>query len=124
MWFNNWGRDLVELGFTSQPNNNEDIHIPNDQIARIINFDETCLSLDGSGRRGGKPEVVFYNPLLLQVDHGTSKSSLTTMMIMGSNALGAAIPSLFQLQTLALSEKIQHCNDTTIFFQTAIASLG
>ena len=38
-------------------------NIPDEQLARIINFDETCLSLDGSGKRGGRPELVFYNPL-------------------------------------------------------------
>ena len=65
MWFNNWGHDLVQLGFATKLNDDGDIHIPDDQLGRIINFDETCLSLDGSGNRGGRPEVVFFNPLLL-----------------------------------------------------------
>ncbi len=52
MWFNNWGHD-VQLGFATKLNGDGDIHIPDDQLGRIINFDETCLSLDGSGSRGG-----------------------------------------------------------------------
>ena len=59
LWFNNWGHDLVQLGFATKLNNDGDIHIPDEQLGRIINFDETCLSLDGSGNRGGQPEVVF-----------------------------------------------------------------
>ena len=53
MWFNNWAHDLVELGFAIKLNDDGEIHIPDDQLGRIINFDETCLSLDGSGKRGG-----------------------------------------------------------------------
>ena len=81
MWFNNWGHDLVQLGFATQLNDDGDIHIPDNQLWRIINFDETCLLLDGSRSRGGWPEVVFFNSKLLQLGKGTSKSSLATTMI-------------------------------------------
>lgn len=51
-WFLNWGNDLVELGFAHK-NLDGDIVIPEEQLGRIVNFDETCLSLDGSnGSRG------------------------------------------------------------------------
>ncbi len=49
MWFNNWGHNLVHLGFGTKLNDDGNIHIPDIQLGRIINFDETCLSLDGSG---------------------------------------------------------------------------
>ena len=32
MWFNNWGHDLVELGFATKLNDNSDIHIPDEQL--------------------------------------------------------------------------------------------
>ena len=107
MWFNNWSHDLVELGFATKLNDDGDINIPEEQLGRIINFDETCLSMDGSGNRGGQPEVVFYNPLLPQTGRATSKSSLTTTMITGSNALGEAIPPHFQFQTSAILTETQ-----------------
>lgn len=66
MWFDNWGENLVKLGFAEMIDNN--VHIPDDQLVRILNFDETCLSLDGSGSvAGGRPMAVFYNPHLLLV---------------------------------------------------------
>ena len=51
-WFDNWGRDLVELGF-AEKDEEGNIVIPPEQLKNIVNFDETCLSLDGSqGNRG------------------------------------------------------------------------
>ena len=53
MWFDNWGKDLVELGFAHHDAEGNVI-IPSNQLSRILNFDETCLSHDGSqGSRGG-----------------------------------------------------------------------
>ena len=52
-WFNNWESDLVELGFATGGGNGK-VTISAEQLYFIINFDETCLSVDGSkGRRGG-----------------------------------------------------------------------
>ncbi len=59
MWFNNLVNNLVELGFASKLNYDGDIHIPDDQLGHIINFDETYLSFDESSKRGGCPEVVL-----------------------------------------------------------------
>ena len=125
MWFNNWGHDLVELGLATKLNDDGNIHIPDEQLGRIINFDETCLSLDGSGNRGGHPEVVFYNPLLPQVGRGTSKSSLTTTMITGSSALGEALPPHFQFQTSAQTVETQRARiDTAIYFPGVWCKFG
>jgi len=80
------------------------LEIPNDQLARILNFDETCLSLDGSGSAaGGRPSAIFYNPKLPLVGRATSKSALTTTLITGSYAVGEAIPPHFQFSTSAKS---------------------
>jgi hypothetical protein len=56
-WFDNWEFDLVELGFATRDTNGK-IAISAEQLYFILNFDETCLSVDGSeGRRGGRPNV-------------------------------------------------------------------
>ena len=46
-WFLNWERDLELLGFASR-NKEGDLVIPEDQLAQILNVDESCLSMDGS----------------------------------------------------------------------------
>jgi hypothetical protein len=54
MWFDNWERDLVELGTASLDPLTNKPYIPKEQLSNICNFDETCLSLDGSNsNRGG-----------------------------------------------------------------------
>jgi hypothetical protein len=57
MWFDNWEDDLLRLGFAFEDDDGK-VTIPDEQLRNIINFDETCLSVDGSqGRRGGHPEI-------------------------------------------------------------------
>ena len=101
MWFDNWTANLLELRFAKDE---ENPYIPEDQLSRIGNIDETCMSLDGSkGNRGGRPSVIFYDPRFPQLGKGTSKTSLTTTMIAGSTAAGEAFPPHFQFQTSAQS---------------------
>ena len=112
MWFENWTKDLVQLGFATYVNpddpNDSTIHITDEQMTRIINFDETCCSLDGgSGTRGGRPVATFYNPNLPQLGIGTSKTALTTTLITGSSAAGEAIPPHFQFSTTATADDMQ-----------------
>ena len=65
LWFDNWRRKIVELGFATVTNEGEAI-IPPQQLARIINLDETCLSLDGSkGPRGGRPTTCLSSAFFL-----------------------------------------------------------
>ena len=40
LWFENWGKDLVQLGFAQQDENEKCI-ISDDQLSRIINIDES-----------------------------------------------------------------------------------
>jgi hypothetical protein len=64
-WFDNWEFDLVELGLATRGGDGK-VTISAEQLYFIINFDETCLSVDGSeGRRGGRPEVTLHDPRLL-----------------------------------------------------------
>ena len=54
--------DIIALEFGT-PDGTGKVHIPPEQLERIGNFDETCLSLDGSSTvRGGRPDCIIYNP--------------------------------------------------------------
>jgi len=93
LWFDNWERDLVELGFAYYDPITNKVCIPREQLINILNFDETCMSMDGSTQnRGGRPEVILYDPRFPQVGKATSKSSLTSTMTPAAMLL--AIPSL------------------------------
>jgi hypothetical protein len=72
----------------------------------IINFDETCLSLDGSeGRRGGRPQMTLHIPRLPYAGKRANKDSLTATLVCGSNAAGEALPPHFQFQTKATTDE-------------------
>jgi hypothetical protein len=86
MRFDNWENDLVELGKAVRDPISSKVLIPEEQFKNIGNFDETCLSLDGSNNnRGGRPECVIYDPRFPLVGKATSKSALTTASLDGSN---------------------------------------
>ncbi len=61
LWFDNWEEDIVALGFRTRGNTGK-VHIPPKQLKRIGNFDETCLSLNGSSTVcGGRLDCIIYN---------------------------------------------------------------
>jgi len=65
LWFDSWAEDIVDLGF-GYIDADGNIEIPIDQLARILNLDESCLSLDGSKeRRGGRPSSSLFDPNLM-----------------------------------------------------------
>jgi hypothetical protein len=102
MWFDNWERDLVDLGTATRDPSTNKVTIPKEQLSNIANFDESCLSLDGSNsERGGWPKVVLYDPRFPHAGMATSKSALTTTLITGSTAAGEALPPHLQFQTKA-----------------------
>ena len=110
IWFDNWETDLLELGF-AEKDEKGDVYIPKEQLERILNMDETCLSMDGSdGSRGGRPVAIFYDPNLPRVGIATSKSAKTTTMITGSTAAGEALPPHFQFQTSAQTDERKKLN--------------
>ena len=105
LWFEGWEKVLNELGFFEENSTSSDRVIPEHQLRNILNFDETCLSLDGSTiSRGGRPPAVSHDPRLPQVGNATGKTSQTTTMITGSNAWGEALPPHFQFMTTAQTE--------------------
>ncbi len=74
------------------------------QLKRILNFDETCLSLDGStSKHGGLPKVILFDPRFLEVGKATTKSLLLKTMIAGSSAAGDPIPPHLQFMTKSMS---------------------
>jgi hypothetical protein len=105
MWFNSWEKMLIDLGLMEDDGSGK-FTIPDHQLRNILNFDETCLSLDGSSiNRGGRPAATFHDPRLPQVGISTSKTSQTLTMITGSNAWGEALPPHFQFMTTAQSDE-------------------
>eukprot|EP00804_Cyclotella_cryptica_P024959 CCRYP_015507-RC/>CCRYP_015507-RC protein AED:0.06 eAED:0.04 QI:0/0/0/1/0/0/2/0/553 len=109
-WFDNWERDLLELGFADVDVNGKTV-IPREQLAKIVNIDETCLVLDGSKcNRGGRPEITCYSPNLPNLGKATIKTSMSTTMITGSTAAGEPMPPHFQFSTTAQSEDTQRVN--------------
>ena len=119
-WFEHWGEDLFELGF-AEKDASGNTFVPEKQLHRIGNFDETCLSLDGSnGSRGGRPEVTFFSPSLPIFGRGTSKTALTTTMIMGSSAAGEAYPPHFQFSTKAKSAETQSLPIENVRFMPSV----
>jgi hypothetical protein len=62
LWFDNWEAELVVQGFAHHGQLTNKISLPPDQLKNILNFDETCLSLNGSTiKRGSHPEVILYD---------------------------------------------------------------
>ena len=125
LWFESWGRDLVQLGFATGGENVNCI-ITEEHLSRIINLDESCLSLDGNqGRRGGIPSVIFVDPNLPQTGKTVSKSSVTYTFIGGSNAAGDALSQHFQFSTSAQTTERQILrNDVAIYMHQILGRWG
>ena len=119
-WFDSWESDLVSLGFAFKNDEDETI-IPEDQKRNILNLDETCLGMDGNkGGRGGRPSVVFYDPSLPKLGKRAVKSSLTTTMITGSNAIGEPLPPHFQFSTKATSGDRQKVRNEVLKYMLGV----
>ena len=105
-WFENWENDLIELGLADRDPTTGKVMIPEEQLRNMINLDETNCSLDGSTQnKGGRPEGILSDPRFPMVGRMTSKSSLSTTLICGSNAAGEALPPHIQFATKAQSKE-------------------
>ena len=92
----------MELEFAVCDTTTGKIHIPEEQLGLISNFDETCLNLDGSStNHGGCPEAFIYDPRFPLVGKATCKTSLTSTLVTGSTAAGDAFPPHIQYVTKA-----------------------
>jgi hypothetical protein len=105
LWFDNWEDELVEQGFADRNLiTNKISSLEPNQLKRILNFDETCLLLNGStSKHGGPPEVILFDPRFSMVGKATLKSLLSTTMITGSSAAGDPIPPHLQFLTKSMS---------------------
>lgn len=62
-------------------------------MRRILNLDETCVSLDGSqGRSGGRPGHVLVVKGLKRSGTSTNKGGGTATVVAGSNAASEPLP--------------------------------
>ncbi len=120
--FDNWEDDLIRLGFAFEDDSGN-VTIPNEQLRNNINFNETCLSIDGSqGRRGGRPEIVLHDPRFPMTGKSTNKDSLAATLICGSNAADKALVPHFQFKTKATLEDRQRMR--TEMFAMAVKVRG
>ena len=131
MWFNNWRDFPEEMGFgkTIRRGRHETNTIEEDfdaetvdaddegeeefvtedaQLHRIINIDESCLSLNGATqRRGGRPSQVVSDGKMQLGCLRTSKSSVTVTIVCGSSAAGDPVPPHFQFTSTADAENMK-----------------
>jgi hypothetical protein len=89
LWFNTWEDNLVELGFAKFDEETKACKVHDNQLARILNIDESACSVDGAnGQRGGRPSAVLSDPSLPSSGIATSKSNSSTTLITGASAAG------------------------------------
>ena len=75
---------------------------PEEQLQRILNSDESCLSMGGSKfSRGRRPRAVFCSPNLPLSGRPTGKSGLTTTFIT-ANKLTSLPPWILVLLCLVV----------------------
>jgi len=78
------------------------------QLRRIMNLDETCLSLDGlNAGKGGRPSLTFHDPLLPRSSKAASKCGQSATLVIGGNAAGEAAPPHFQFLSTAQEQNQQ-----------------
>lgn len=105
-WFDNWGRDLVQLGFAHMEGN--EIIIPTEQLARIVNVDETCLALDGgSGIRGG-----ILGEIFLKLERVFPKAAIQQQRSPGAQRWERPYRLIFNLQQLLSVMRLRDCDAT------------
>ena len=77
----------MDRAFASRSEDGPD-HFSEVQKRRIINLDETKLSLDGSdGGIGGRPANVIVIKNLFRSGTATNKTNVSSKLMCGSNAL-------------------------------------
>ncbi len=116
----------MELGFAMGDPDTGKIDISDKQLALILNFNETCLNLDGaSTTRGGRPEALIYDPQFPMVGKATCKCSLMSMLITGSTAAGEALPPHIQYMTKAKSNEMMQLDlDVLEHAQQVLGTFG
>ena len=115
-WFDTLENQLLKLGFarakTAEENKSNrpeegSVIISVEQRERIINLDESALTLDGtSSKRGGRPPTIFYaKDVSSNGAAPANKSGYSATFIGGSTASGTPLPPHFQMRTMAENEE-------------------
>ena len=111
VWFDTLKQFLTTKGFARNKRENEEgdgelVFFPG-QLNRILNLDESGLTLDGNqSKSGGRSSTRFgcSNPSIPQGMDRTNKSSTRITFIGGSTAAGHPLPLHFQLKSVATDE--------------------
>ena len=104
--FDKCEQDLLELGFVEVDPKGKMV-IPVEQLAKIVNIDETCPVVDGSKcNRGGRSKIIFCSPNLPNLGKAIIKTSAATTMITGSTVAGEPMLLHFQFSTTGQSNNM------------------
>ena len=127
-WFDSWKHYLIALEFAkAKEEADDDVVMIDDvllegepdvspsQLRRIVNLDETNISLDGSdGKSGGRPSVIFSSSNHANPGKAVSKAGQGVTMIGGSNAAGEPFPPHFQFPSEAQSEETKRVHSVLV----------
>lgn len=107
VWFDMWRDFVVDKGFArlatdDEKNGGLDVVFHNGQDRRVINIDETDLSLDRTdGKATGRRPAVRNDRTLPTGNEVKNKSSDRATLLTGSNAAGEPIPPHVQFKSSA-----------------------
>ena len=106
------------MGFATRDASSGKVFIPDDQLSRMGNVNESSMSLDSSNTSaGGRPCITFIDPNLPLVKQSYSKSNLRATVICGSTAGGECFPIHWQLMTSAKDDKRKKIKHDYLRFQ-------
>eukprot|EP00536_Pseudo-nitzschia_multiseries_P018653 jgi/Psemu1/56621/gm1.56621_g len=121
-WFTTLKEFFLEMGFARLPTKEEvagghegELYFPPEQLQRIINVDETGLSLDTTTTKSGGRPVTQYGPSSRDLPVGArraNKSSHRITLLCGSCASGDPIPPHFQLKSMAKDDSNKRIQDS------------
>ena len=103
LWFDSWKRFLLTMDFGMEKapigvRMEGEIYISNEQRKRILNLDETAISLDGSeGRVGGRPAASIVAKGVNRAGTAANKSGAKETLVCGSNAFAELMPPVLIL---------------------------
>lgn len=123
-WFVGYRRVLLEKGFAVE---NDDGTVRFLDVGRIINIDETHLTLDeaSAAGKGGRPAQCMYDPNLSRTGRAAHKTSMSMTLMAGSTAAGRMLAPHVQLPTSATAEERQRIRaDVAMHFPTFLWQVG
>jgi hypothetical protein len=115
-WFDSWEAFLVSQGFATEIFSEDGTGVVLEDLKRrIINVNETNLSLDGSdGGCGGRPGCTIMIKHCSRPGTAQNKSSVSSSLMCGSNAAGEAMPMHIMFSSDAKEEANHAVNASLI----------